>query len=96
MMMVGPKAPHELAWSIERLAADTALQARLVEKAQTFARANSWSVVADRQLAIYQRFLARLGRKERAESPAAKHASRPASREETHSPAARRGGYQAA
>jgi glycosyltransferase involved in cell wall biosynthesis len=57
LMTVTPGAAEELAWTVQRLARDEPLQARLVEKAQAYAEANSWRVAAERNHSIYERVL---------------------------------------
>jgi glycosyltransferase involved in cell wall biosynthesis len=61
LLTVTPGGADELAWSIKRLVGDEALQTRLVQNADAYARANSWSVAADHNLRAYQQVLSRRG-----------------------------------
>lgn len=56
---VAPGAVFELAWMIQKVASDEAMQARLVDAASAYAEANSWAVAARRNLAVYEQALAK-------------------------------------
>jgi glycosyltransferase involved in cell wall biosynthesis len=58
--------PLELAWRIERLASDPALQRKLAGNAGEYVRRNSWSVCAEATLAVYRSLLREKGRPRRA------------------------------
>jgi glycosyltransferase involved in cell wall biosynthesis len=53
MLPVTPKCEMELAWQIQRLAADPAQQRQLVENALRYAREHSWEEIAKRVVRIY-------------------------------------------
>jgi glycosyltransferase involved in cell wall biosynthesis len=53
LLPVTPKCEMELAWQIQRLAADPAQQRQLVENALRYARENSWDAIARRVAGIY-------------------------------------------
>jgi glycosyltransferase involved in cell wall biosynthesis len=53
MWMVTPKCEMELAWQIQRLAADPQQQKQLVENALRYAREHSWTEIAKRVVGIY-------------------------------------------
>jgi glycosyltransferase involved in cell wall biosynthesis len=63
MLPVTPKCEMELAWQIERLAADPAQQRQLVENAQRYARENSWEEIAKRVVGIYGEVVQSRGRR---------------------------------
>jgi glycosyltransferase involved in cell wall biosynthesis len=53
MLPVTPKCEMELAWQIQRLAADPEQQRQLVENARRYAREHSWDEIAKRVVRIY-------------------------------------------
>jgi glycosyltransferase involved in cell wall biosynthesis len=80
LLTVTPDAPFELAWAVQRLAADEPMQARLVQNALRYAEANSWQVVAERTANIYRQVLTERGGASRSDrSSAAAASSRAAS-----------------
>jgi glycosyltransferase involved in cell wall biosynthesis len=48
-----PNAPHELAWLIQKVASDEALQRQLVQNAEQFATSYSWARVTELLLDMY-------------------------------------------
>ena len=66
-----PGAEHELAWHVERLYGDRALQDRLTRNAIRYAETWSWSAVAKAHIDLYRTLLTACGRLERAAEPPA-------------------------
>lgn len=56
MQMVTPNCPHELAWSIERLAKSPELADELVRKARAYSEAHTFDRTAEMFLSVYRQF----------------------------------------
>jgi glycosyltransferase involved in cell wall biosynthesis len=57
LLLFAENAEHELAWHVERLAADPNLQKQLVQKAAAYAERYSWARVADEMVGVYASLL---------------------------------------
>ena len=55
LVLCSPDAPHELAWQISRLAADSALQHLLIARAREYSARRSWGQMAAATVGIYGR-----------------------------------------
>jgi glycosyltransferase involved in cell wall biosynthesis len=75
LLLCMPGAVHELAWQIQRLAADQPLQHRLAQNAMRFCEQNSWACVVERLLAVYQEMNGFSYRQAGAAQQASRHAA---------------------
>ena len=59
LRLCNPNAPHELAWTVQRLMADAAGRRALVERAATYCETASWPAAARQVAGVYEELLGR-------------------------------------
>ena len=59
LMMVTPEVVRELAWAVEKLDGDKALQEKLVRNALEYSEQHSWAKTAQAHIDIYEQMLGR-------------------------------------